>query len=187
MVGMAAIDASRFTGLTVVLVGAESSGKTTLARQLSRQLGAPWLPEYARRHLAGRDSYAPGDVLAIARAQHAAEQRLVSTGHPLLIADTDLLVTRIWSEVRYGACPEWIDTTLHRMLLAPRRRLYLLPRPDVPWVADPLRENPRDRDALHARYRTALIELGATFLELTGSRRERMAAAEAAVLAELSR
>jgi nicotinamide riboside kinase len=188
MVGMATIDASQRAGLTAVLVGAESSGKTTLARQLSRRLGAPWLPEYARRHLAGRAGYTADDVLTIARAQHAAEQRLVASGHSLLLVDTDLLVTRIWSEVRFGACPAWIDTTLRSTLAAPRRRLYLLPRPDdVPWTADRLRENPYDRDMLHERYRAALVEMGATFVELGGTRRERVGVAEAAVLAALRR
>jgi nicotinamide riboside kinase len=187
MVGMVAIDATQRAGLTVVLVGAECSGKTTLARQLSARLGAPWLAEYSRVHLAGRHSYGPADVLAIARTQHAAEQRLATSGHALLVVDTDLLVARIWSEVRFGSCDPWIGATLRSTVQAPRGRLYLLPRPEMAWVADPLRENPADRELLHTRYRAVLDELGACYLELGGGRRERIAVAEAAVLGWLNR
>lgn len=180
MVGVAPIDAPNRTGLTIALVGAECSGKTTLARQLALRLGAPWVPEYARTYLAGRVQYTQADVLAIARRQRFAEQALTGGGHRLVIADTDLVVIKVWWAVRFGGTHPWIEESLRDDLAGPRRRLYLLPRPDFPWVGDALRENPDDRDALHARYRALLHELGIGYRELTGSKGERLAAAESA-------
>jgi len=168
-------------GLTIVLVGAECSGKTTLARSLAARLGTPWVPEYARIYLTGRSGYTKSDVLAIARGQRRAEQSLRDTGHRLVIADTDLIVIKIWWEVRFGGSDPWLEAALEEDLAAPDRRFYLLPRPDFPWVGDPLRENPNDRAELHEHYRTLLDELGVQYLELIGSKRERLARAESAV------
>jgi len=168
-------------GLTVALVGAECSGKTTLARSLARRLGAPWVPEYAREYLAGRAGYVQSDVLAIARGQRRAERTLTDSGHRLVIADTDLVVIKIWWAVRFGGSNAWVEAALREDLSQPRGRLYLLPRPDFPWVGDPLRENPDDRAQLHARYRTLLEELRVPYRELSGSKRERLAVVEAAV------
>jgi nicotinamide riboside kinase len=179
MVGMA--NGATPDGLTIVLVGAECSGKTTLARSLAARLGTPWVPEYARTYLAGRSGYTQADVLAIARRQRRAEQALCDTGHRLVIADTDLIVIKIWWAVRFGENNSSIDAALTEDLTVPRRRFYLLPRPDFPWVGDPLRENPDDRAALHERYRALLDRLGVAYLELSGSKQARLAAAESAV------
>ena len=67
------------------------------------------------------------------------------------------------------------------------RRCYLLPTPDIPWAPDPLREHPNDRPALHARYRALLDSLGVDYLEVIGSREERLARAAAAIEGWLSR
>ncbi len=184
---MASVDAPDRAGLTVALVGAECSGKTTLAAGLARELGVPWVAEYAREFLAGRQSYTRSDVMMIARGQRAAEQALVRAGHRLVIADTDLVVAKIWLQVRFGGGDAWIDETLREELASPQRRVYLVPVPDLAWVADPLRENPHDRDALHARYLALLEELSVPFCELKGPRAQRHRTALAAIRAWLAR
>jgi nicotinamide riboside kinase len=179
---MADIDAGT-SGLTVVITGAECSGKTTLALDLARHLGVPWVAEYAREYLAGRAGYAAADLVAIAAGQERAE---AGTPGPLIVADTDLLVIRIWSEVRFGGRDPGLDAAISRMLAASRRRFYLLTRPEMPWEPDPLRENPEDRDALHARHAELLEALGVPHTELAGSRSERLGHALAAI-ADFSR
>ncbi|VAW28888.1 Ribosylnicotinamide kinase, partial [hydrothermal vent metagenome] len=72
----------------------------------------------------------------------------------VLFCDTDLLVTKIWCEVVFGTCPEWIEQEFHLH----RYDLYLLCYPDIPWEPDPLRENPDDREKLFTLYRQALEE-----------------------------
>ena len=177
---MAPIDAANRAGLTVAIVGAECSGKTTLAEGLAQRFNAPSVPEYARDYLAGRTSYDAEDVLAIARGQHRAEAAMTH-GTNLVFADTDLVVIKIWWSIRFGGSNAWVDATLDAQLAKGRARRYLLPTPDIAWVADGLRENPNDRPALHARYRQLLDTLGAEYVEIAGSPQQRLDRAAAAV------
>ena len=186
MLGVATVNAPQRPGLTVVIVGAECSGKTTLAEQLARQLGVPWVAEFARSYLGERAGYQATDVQAIAQGQHRAELT-AAANCPLLIADTDLVVIKVWWNVRFGGENPWVEATLHGVLGSERRRCYLLTTPDIPWIADPLRENPTDRPALHERYRALLDSLGVPYVEVSGSALERLDRAAAAVRGWLSR
>lgn len=162
--------------LTLVLTGAESSGKTTLATALAAHFGAPLVPEYARSYLEGRASaagdYSEADVLAIADGQRRAEATARAAHAGLLVADTDLLVILIWLRERYGRVPAWIDAELQ-----PRDdRAYVLAVPDMPWQPDPLREHPHARMRLHGLYREALEGRGLPFIEVAGGHAQRLAA-----------
>jgi nicotinamide riboside kinase len=184
-VDVVSIDAANRDGLTVAIVGAECAGKTTLAQLLAQHYRAPWVPEFARTYLT-RPTYSRDDVRAIARGQHAAESAAAARA-PLLFADTDLVVIKVWWDVRFGDRDAWVDTTLTSVLAAPRRRAYLLAVPDIPWVADGLREDPNDRPMLHERYRQLLQSLGVDYVEIGGTRDERRARAIEAVDARLNR
>ncbi len=182
---MAAIDAANSRRLTVAVVGAECSGKTTLAGDLAQRFDAACVPEFSREYLATRASYDQADVVAIAKGQYAAETA-ADSARGLLIADTDLVVIKVWWDVRYGGSHSWVDATLAEQL-ASERRCYLLPTPDIPWTPDPLREHPNDRPALHKRYRALLDSLGADYLEVSGTREQRLERATAAINGWLSR
>ena len=142
-------------GRTLCLTGPESTGKTTLARALAERLGATLVEEVARSYLESRPHYSSDDLLAIATLQVAAEKRARSTTDGLLVCDTDLTVIQIWWEEKFGLVPD----TLRVALEAHSERVYLLLEPDLPWVPDPLRENPADRQRLFARYQ-ALLDSG---------------------------
>ncbi|MDZ7825913.1 MAG: ATP-binding protein [Gammaproteobacteria bacterium] len=167
------------TARTLVVVGVESTGKTTLAQALARTLGWARVDEQARPWLATRDNrYQEADLAAIARRQWEAEATTRARAGDL-VADTDLTVIRIWSEVRYGRCDDWI---LQRLAERPPAH-YLLPRPDLPWTPDPQREtpDPMERQALHERYRQLLDELGHPWAEVAGQGEARLASALDAV------
>jgi nicotinamide riboside kinase len=161
----------------LAIVGAESSGKTTLARELANVLHSPWLPEYARHYFAakGDTHYGLDDVIAIAEGQRAGEAEPAlwqgADQGDWLVCDTNALVCKIWAEVRFGHCPLEIEAAWPAHDYA----LHILPTPDIAWQPDPLRENPHDRPALFARYQAALQASGAAFCIVSGSPTQRLA------------
>lgn len=175
------MDSTLETSLVICVTGTECTGKTTLAETLAETLQVPLVPEMARRHLAGRNGYRREDVLAIARAQLAAEQA-AHGGCRVVVADTDLTVIQVWWEEKYGELDPWIAEALSRR----SERRYLLPRPDLPWEFDPLRESPHDRPRLHDRYRELLAGSSFPFAEIEGVGEARFCSALARVQAWLA-
>jgi nicotinamide riboside kinase len=108
--------------------------------------------EVAREYLADRGEYGAEDLLAIARLQVEAEQRALESGTQLVICDTDLSVIQVWWGEKFGPLP----LELKKLLESRRERAYLLLKPDLAWVEDPLRENPLDRDRLFEVYQDFL-------------------------------
>lgn len=161
------------TPLVICITGAECTGKTTLAGHLAGWLQAPLVAEAAREYLTPGRPYQQSDVLAIARAQLAAEQAALEQGAPVVVADTDLTVIQVWWEEKYGTLDPWLTAAL----AGRSERRYLLPRPDLPWVFDPLRESPEDRERLHERYRQLLAADGFPFAEVEGVDEGRLGAA----------
>jgi NadR type nicotinamide-nucleotide adenylyltransferase len=161
--------------LRVVLIGPESTGKTRLAGDLAAHYGVPWSPEHAREYVethAGPLGYA--DVDAIGRGQKTGEDavitRAVQFGVPLVVLDTDLVSTMVYSRHYYGECPEWIEGEARVRL----GDLYLLHHIDVDWVPDGhQREQPARREELFESFRTTLQDLGARVCDVRGSWDER--------------
>ena len=151
--------------LKIGITGPESAGKTTLAKALAAHYKTAYVPEFSRLYL---EKHGPGydeaDLLEIAKGQYSWELAYSRDAKRLLICDTDLLVIKIWSEVRFQECHPWIERQLH---LHPYD-LFLLCKPDLPWEPDPLRENRDDRDELYQRYLKALQDMNANFFEISG-------------------
>lgn len=169
----------------IVITGAESSGKTTLAEALAAHFGTLRVHEAARSYLDAKAAfgttagYVEQDLLAIARLQVQLEDSAVAHTQdpPLLFCDTDLITIRIWGEEKYGRSDPWVV----RMTEERPYALWLLCSPDIPWEPDPLRENPHDRDRLFTRYAEMLRALGKPFVVVSGDRDARLAQAVAAV------
>ena len=151
--------------IKVVITGPESTGKSTLSEQLATHFNTSYVPEYARAYLKKTQGvYTEKDLLAIARGQIATEDALLAKNPELLIYDTSLEVLRVWSEWKYSSCDPFI-------LGQARSRipdLFLLMKPDLPWEADPLRENQYDRDNLYDYYLKTLNEYEAKVVEIYG-------------------
>ncbi len=151
----------------ICLIGPESTGKTELAEQLSRHLNVPWVPEFAREHAIARGNQLTyEDVEAIAHGQIDRK----APAEDLLILDTDLISTVVYSRHYYGRVPEWIVDEARRR----RADLYLLMDTDVPWQADAARDRGGDeREDLFDEFRRALDEFETEWTIVSGEREER--------------
>ena len=116
--------------IRICLHGAESTGKSVLADKLGQELGLPWVPEYGRTYCEERGTdLIMDDLLAIAEGQQAAVDAALALHPPLLLLDTDQLMTAAWAEMLFGSVPD-------ALLAYPKADLYLLFEADVPWIDD---------------------------------------------------
>lgn len=159
----------------IVVTGSECTGKTTLTKALAEHYGTVWVPEFARHYVAEKG--APPvyeDVTPIARGQLAFQEQKEDSGSRLLVHDTDLLSTLVYSRHYYGKSPEWIE----RALRGGSPGLYLLLDIDIPWVPDGDQRDRGDRrEKMHELFRAALVELRLSFTEISGLGRRRLDAA----------
>lgn len=164
--------------LDVVIIGPESSGKTTLAASLADAFGAPWVPEAARRFVETDPTpLSASTVEPIARLAMSLDDAARASGPALLLHDTDLVSTVVYARHYYGACPSWIVSEARARLAD----LYLLCLPDLPWEADGVRDRPSARTQLFAEFREALEMFGAAYTVIGGVGDARQAAAAAAI------
>lgn len=169
--------------LKICLFGPESTGKSTLSRKLAKHYSVPWVPEFAREYL--QDLWdkeqlicRPKDLLPIATGQMQLENNIAKTAKKLLICDTDLLTTKVYSEAYYdGWCPQLIS----KYALENKYDIYFLTYIDTPWQADDLRDRPERRKEMFEYFRKALEDNNRPFVLLKGSVEERMEQATKAI------
>lgn len=164
----------------VCIFGPESTGKSTLAKNLADHFGTNYVHEYARPLLdpkGGDVDYA--DMSRIARGQSAAEEAIVLQTLHVLFCDTDPLTTTIWSDVMFGRVPAVVQALAKRHTYD----LYLLCDVDVPWVDDDQRYFPDDsaRRAFFDRCKRALESRGRDYVVVRGSWADRLETAVCAV------
>jgi HTH-type transcriptional regulator, transcriptional repressor of NAD biosynthesis genes len=171
----------------VVLVGAESCGKTTLAKRLAEHFHTQWVAEYGREHwekkVAGYTmvdalpSWSQDEFVHIAQEQQRREDLSARTAHPLLICDTNAFATGTWYERYYRDRHPAIDQMGERC----KADLYLLAAPDVPFVQDGFRDGESVREWMHDRFQRQLIQRNARWTLLTGDYESRWPVAVSAV------
>ncbi len=164
--------------IRIVLTGSESTGKTVLARELAERYGATLAPEFVRDFAMalGRDIRLE-DTDEIARGQIALEDECASRAGRLLIQDTDLLSTAVYSDHYFGACVPWIRQAARNR----RPDLYLLLEVDVPWVPDNVRDRGTRREEMQQLFRDAVAASGSPYVVISGSWDERRELARGAI------
>jgi NadR type nicotinamide-nucleotide adenylyltransferase len=165
--------------IKVVLTGSECTGKTTLARALAEFYDAAVSREYSREFVetSGRSPRAE-DVDEIARGQIELENEAVRRADDVVILDTDLLSTIVYSRHYYGDCPGWIDRTFSNRV----GDIYLLAGVDVPWSEDGLHRDRGDfRSELQELFLNELRGRNLEYIELQGPHEARLRAARTAV------
>jgi nicotinamide riboside kinase len=152
----------RMGKLRIAFTGPESSGKTTLALWLSKEIGATYCEEYAREFLENKKSYSKEDLSIICKGQINTWKKV----SPLkeIIADTELLVIQIWSFWKYNSCEAQISEAVQNQQFDH----YFLCKPDIPWEADILRESEHERDLLFNIYEQNMKQLDWNYTILFG-------------------
>ena len=161
----------------IVIIGPESTGKSTLCESLAAHFKTDWVPEYAREYLLrhGKQYQFP-DLMTIARGQLELEDQhavaLAGRGGDVLFIDTDMYVMKVWGEFVFGRCDAWIlDQIVTRKYDG-----YLLCRTDLPWTADELREYPDEgpRQTLFHMYKDCMVNQATPWSEVGGQAHERL-------------
>lgn len=170
----------------IVIIGPESTGKSTLCSELAAHFNTVWCPEYAREYLLehGTD-YSFEDLAVIARGQLKLEEeyvekvrspksevRSLEPGLRPLFLDTDMYVMKVWCEFVFGKCHRFIlDEIVQR-----KYDLYLLCNTDLPWVKDELREYPdlQTREILFRIYKDLLVNQSVPWVEIKGNNEARL-------------
>ena len=157
--------------------GAESTGTSVLAARLAKEHGYPWVPEYGRQWCEehGTD-LTMADLLAIAAGQERAMQSAAALAPPVLVLDTDPLMTAAWAVMLFGEVPD-------ALLGYAKADLYLLFTPDVPWVEDGSRlfGTAEERARFAALAEQMLVRAGVPFTRIAGGWDEREAQVRAAI------
>ncbi|MBS1762136.1 MAG: AAA family ATPase [Bacteroidetes bacterium] len=167
----------------VVIIGPESTGKSTLTQGLAKYFNSPFVNEYAREYLLenGKD-YTYTDFLNIAIGQIELENSAIkacAAKEKFIFIDTDSYVLKVWSEYVYNKCESFILNNI-----ATRKYdLYLLCNTDLPWQKDELREYPdlETRMKLFNYYKDAMINQNTPWAEISGNENLRFEGAIAAI------
>lgn len=182
----------------IVVIGPESTGKSTLCQELAEHYNTAWCPEYAREYLLKHGTnYTYNDLLTIAKGQIALEEKLESgvriresgersrpdspftIHHSPLFVDTDMYVMKVWCEFVFGKCHRYILDQIAKR----KYDLYLLCNIDLPWVKDELREYPdlETREKLYLIYQDSMVNQTVSWTDISGNYEERLQKAIGAV------
>lgn len=144
----------------IVVIGPESTGKSSLCESLATHFDTFWAPEFARDFLLENGAnYDFGTLVDIAKGQIERENQFIEkankAGKELVFIDTNLYVIQIWEEYVFGKS----HTSLLDQIAKRKYDFYLLNNIDLPWQPDPLREQPNEapRKTIFEIYKNLLI------------------------------
>ena len=162
--------------LKVVIYGPESSGKTTLSRELAKYYNTIWIEEFAREYLQEKwnkenKTCELKDMLPIAIGQIKLENEFSKEANKILFCDTDLLETKVYSETYYN---DFCHPVLEKYALENKYDLYILTDIDIPWIKDDLRDRPNNRKEMFLAFKDALIKYNRPYILVSGNLNKRM-------------
>jgi NadR type nicotinamide-nucleotide adenylyltransferase len=154
--------------IRIAITGPESSGKTTLCKALANHFKVAYVPEFAREFLnASNGKYTFTDLDKMATGQLNSIQNATND---ITIVDSDFSVLEIWSNYKYGKVSNLILNVVQQNVFD----LHILCSPDIPWEADPLRENPDNRNELFDLYLSSLNTYKKNYCIVSGSPEKRL-------------
>ncbi len=160
----------------ICFYGAESTGKSTMAKHFAKKFETEFVPEVARELISSND-FMVDDIIRIGKSQTDRVKEKSKTANKLLFCDTDLITTQIYSKKYLGVVPDillQLEKEIHY-------DLYFLFDIDVPWVADGLRDLNNEREEMTKLFEKKLNERKIFSISVTGSWEEREAIIERAI------
>ncbi len=172
--------------IKVVVIGPESTGKSSLCEQLANHYNTEWVKEYAREYLLSNGTeYSYDDLLEIAKGQFALENAAIelvenkttnisasNSTSQIILLDTNMYVLKVWCEFVFEKCHPWILN----QIVENSYDLYLLCDVDLPWVKDELREYPdlEIREKLYHHYKDLLVNQSTPWVNISGNYQQRL-------------
>jgi len=172
--------------IKVVVIGPESTGKSSLCEQLANHYNTEWVKEYAREYfLTNGTEYGYDNLLEIAKGQLALENAAIqlvenkatnisasNSSSQIILLDTNMYVLKVWCEFVFDKCHPWILN----QIVENSYDLYLLCDIDLPWVKDELREYPDlvIREKLYRHYKDLLINQSTPWVNISGNYQQRL-------------
>ena len=174
--------------IKVVVIGPESTGKSSLCEQLANHYNTEWVKEYAREYLLTNGTeYSYDNLLEIAKGQFALENAAIQLvedkiknanksnstfSSEIILIDTNMYVLKVWCEFVFEKCHPWILN----QIVENSYDLYLLCDIDLPWVKDELREYPEVgiREKLYHHYKDLLINQSTPWVNISGNYQQRV-------------
>jgi len=172
--------------IKVVVIGPESTGKSSLCEQLANHYNTEWVKEYAREYLLTNGTeYSYDDLLEIAKGQFALENAAIelvenkttnisasNSTSQIILLDTNMYVLKVWCEFVFEKCHPWILN----QIVENSYDLYLLCDVDLPWVKDELREYPdlEIREKLYHHYKDLLVNQSTPWVNISGNYQQRL-------------
>jgi NadR type nicotinamide-nucleotide adenylyltransferase len=155
----------------VVLIGVESTGKSTMAEALANRLETRWVPEFGREYSGAKtDSWNTADFVVIAQRQQEMENSAAEDAKRVLICDTNAVATSVWHRRYMGVYSEQVDAIAQQ----DRVDLYLLTTPDFPFVQDGTRDGEHIRHEMHTWFEERLNNQTAQVVRLKGDHESRL-------------
>ena len=158
--------------LRIAIIGAESSGKSTVAKSLSLAINGHYIEEYSREYLMSLkdpSKYNLDDLINIAIKQFSNNSKETESNRPI-VCDTEMLTLKIWALDKFNSCPAKISELLDNQ----KFDLYILCKPDIPWEYEPLREDENRRGIIYNKYLQNCLEMNLNFIEVSGTNAERI-------------
>ena len=155
--------------IKIAMYGPESTGKTTLSKQLAAHYNDEWVHEFARNFLQekwdkNKEICTEEDLISIAKGQVKIENEAVLKAKKILFCDTNILVTKVFSDIYFNRC----EKNIIQAAKEHQYDLIFLTNIDVPWKADDLRDGPQNRENIFEIFKNEIIANGNPYIILEG-------------------
>ncbi len=169
-------EAKAYYALHIVCVGAESTGTTTLTKDLAHHFQTSWVPEYGRTYYEGKmtspylNTWTTNEFVHIAKMQNQMEEELAKQANKILVCDTNSFATQVWHERYVG----FMSSEVSKVAKKTRADLYILTNTDIPFVQDGTRDGEHQRQNMHNRFLEELKKQNLKYIVVSGSKKKRL-------------